>query len=237
MNLLKVAALAACVLFSPPAFAQEARGTVLNINAEGVSEARPDIATIELGVRTGARTAEAALEENSRRIAGLMAALQREGVAERDIQTEALSLRPNREGRVVTNYRAVNSLEVRVRDISATSRIVQAAVNAGGNTVDRISFGFADPVAQADIARSNAIAEARRRAELYARSLGQRVVRAVSVSEPGAVRIGAEQLELTATLTTESLLDELPQIIPAVIPVSPGEVETRASVSVSFELR
>ena len=84
MVLLRVAALAACVLFASPAFAQEARGTALNINAEGVSEAWPDMATIELGVRTNGRTAEVALEENNRRIASLIAALRREGVEERD---------------------------------------------------------------------------------------------------------------------------------------------------------
>jgi hypothetical protein len=56
------------------------------------------------------------------------------------------------------------------------------------------------------------------------------------VSEPGAARVGAEQLELTATLTTDSLMSELPQVMPSV-PIVPGEVVTRVNVSVSFELR
>ena len=61
--------------------------------------------------------------------------------------------------------------------------------------------------------------------------------RLIAVSEPGA-----EQLALTATLTTDQLLNELPQIIPATpisqaTPISPGEIETRVSVNATFELR
>jgi uncharacterized protein YggE len=123
-----------------------------------------------------------------------------------------------------------------VRAIETTGRVLEAIVATGGNRVQRIVLSHQDPLAQLDIARRNAVAEARRRAELYASALGSRVVRVIEVSEPGAVRVGAEQLELTATLTTDDLLNDLPQIIPEV-PIVPGEVTTRVSVSVSFELR
>ncbi|MEZ5960007.1 MAG: SIMPL domain-containing protein [Hyphomonadaceae bacterium] len=221
------------IALTSPVFAQETRGSIININAEGISEASPDMATIRLGVTTTGRTAPLALEQNSQRVTSLMEALRAAGIAERDIQTSALSLHPSRRERVVFGYRAVNAVTVRVRDVQATGRIVDAVVAAGGNTIERISFSFQDPAAQADVARRNALLEARRRADLYAQTLGLRVVRMIEMSEPGAVRSNVEQLELTATLTTDSLLDELPQIIP----IAPGEVTTRASVSVSFEIR
>lgn len=44
------------------------QGTLLSISAEGSSEARPDMATINLGVTTQGQTAQAALQENARRI-------------------------------------------------------------------------------------------------------------------------------------------------------------------------
>src|SRR3569832_908638 len=98
MTTFRIAAMAACLLFASPALAQQVTGTTLHINAEGSSVARPDIATVRLGVRTTGRTPDAVLTDNNRRIASLMAALGREGIAERDIKTEALSLRPTREG-------------------------------------------------------------------------------------------------------------------------------------------
>lgn len=191
------------------------------------------MATIRLGVTTTGRTAPLALEQNNQRITALMEALRGAGIAERDIQTSTLSLYPNRRERVVSSYRAVNAVTVRVRDVEATGSLVDAVVAAGGNTIERISFSFQDPSAQADVARRNALLEARRRADLYAQTVGLRVVRMIEMSEPGAVRSNVEQLELTATLTTDSLLDELPQIIR----IAPGQVTTRASVSVSFEVR
>lgn len=236
MQWVKMAAFAVFVGIAAPAMAQEGRGgTVLNINAEGVSEARPDLATITVGVVTRGGSAQAALEENSQRMARLLETLRREGLGERDIQTDSVSVGQRRQ-RLVTSYQASNSVRIRVRAIETTGRVLEAIVTTGGNRVERIVLSHQDPIAQLDIARRQAIAEARRRAELYATSLALRVVRVIEVSEPGAVRVGAEQLELTATLTTDQLLDELPQIIPQV-PIVPGEVATRVNVTVSFELR
>jgi uncharacterized protein YggE len=237
MKWLKVAAFAMFLGFTAPAMAQEARGgTVLNVSAEGISEARPDLATITVGVVTQGRTAQAALEENTQRMTRLLETLRREGLAERDIQTDSVSVGQQRRQRLIANYQATNSVRIRVRAIETTGRVLEAIVATGGNRVQRIVLSHQDPLAQLDIARRNAVAEARRRAELYASALGSRVVRTIEVSEPGAVRVGAEQLELTATLTTDELLNDLPQIIPEV-PIVPGEVTTRVSVSVSFELR
>lgn len=237
MQWFKVAAFAVFVGIAAPAVAQEARGgTVLNVNAQGISEARPDLATITVGVVTQGRTAQAALEENTQRMTRLLETLRREGLAERDIQTDSVNVGQQRRQRIVAGYQATNSVRVRVRAIETTGRVLEAIVATGGNRVQRIVLSHQDPLAQLDIARRNAVAEARRRAELYASALGSRVVRVLEVSEPGAVRVDAEQLELTATLTTDSLLDELPQIIPDV-PIVPGEITTRVSVSVSFELR
>jgi uncharacterized protein YggE len=233
---IRIALVALFVALAPPALAQEARGTVLNVNAEGLSEARPDLATITVGVMATGRPAQAALEDTSQRMTSLLETLRREGLAERDIQTASVTVGQQRRQRVVTNYQANNSVRVRVRAIETTGRVLDAIVAAGGNRVERIVLSHQDPLAQLDAARRDAVAEARRRAEIYAAALGLRVVRVIEVSEPGAARVGAEQLELTATLTTDSLLDELPQIIPSV-PIVPGEITTRVSMSVSFELR
>src|SRR5690606_29943654 len=111
-------------------------------------------------------------------------------------------------------------------NVNNVGRVIDAAVGAGGNTVHGVSFSHADPDAQLDAARRNAIAEARRRAELYANALGMRIHRIVAVQEgggysspmpvPGMARMEAQD---------------------ASTPIAPGEIETRVGVSVTFELR
>ncbi len=208
-----------------------AEGTLLTVNADGSSEARPDMAIVNLGVTTEGQTAAAALAENARRMTALTAALRRAGVAERDIQTSNVSVYPQQvygEGQAprITGYQANNSVTVKVRRIDNTGRVIDAAVGAGGNTVNGVSFTHADPDAQLDVARRDAIAEARRRAELYANALGMRVNRIVSVSEGGGyappMPVALERFQAQDAAAT---------------PISPGEIETRVSVNVTFELR
>jgi uncharacterized protein len=241
MHVLKAAAafaVLAAAAAPPAAYAQTqgqimlAEGTLLTVNADGKSEARPDMSIINLGVTTEGQTASAALAENARRMTALTQALRRAGIAERDIQTSNVSVYPQQvygEGQAprITGYQANNSVTVKVRNIDNTGRVIDAAVGAGGNTVNGVSFTHADPDAQLDIARRDAIAEARRRAELYASALGLRVNRIVSVSEGGGyappIPVAVERFAA--------------QDGAAATPVSPGEIETRVSVNVTFELR
>src|SRR5688572_21163386 len=195
MQLIRAAAAFAVMatFAAPHAGAQElpaVQGTLLSVSAEGTSEARPDMATINLGVTTEGQTAQAALAENARRMTALTAALRRAGIAERDIQTSNVSVYPQQqyvEGQQprITGYQANNTVTAKVRAIDNTGRVIDAAVGAGGNTVNGVSFTYQDPDAQLDVARRDAIAEARRRAELYANALNMRVVRIVAVQEGG----------------------------------------------------
>lgn len=208
-----------------------AQGTLLSVSADGSSEARPDLATLNLGVTTEGQTAQAALQENARRMTALTQALRRAGVAERDIQTSNVSVYPQQQYRenqppLITGYQANNSVTAKIRNINNVGRVIDAAVGAGGNTINGVSFSHADPDAQLDIARRDAIAEARRRAELYANALGMRVHRIVAVSEGGGysppVPMAMERMAAANDAST---------------PISPGQIETRVSVNVTFELR
>lgn len=208
-------------------------GTLLSVSAEGTSEARPDLATLNVGVTTEGQTAQAALQENSRRMAALTQALRRAGVAERDIQTSNVSVYPQqqyREGEppLITGYQANNTVTAKVRNIENTGRVIDAAVAAGGNNINGVSFSHANPEAQLDIARRDAIAEARRRAELYASALNMRVVRVVAVSEGGGY-------SPPMPFAMSARMDASPAAPPP--PIAPGEIETRVSVNVTFELR
>jgi uncharacterized protein YggE len=242
MKIIKAAAAAtmlAAIAAAPPALAQQTgheahaammEGTLLSVSAEGRVESAPDMATISLGVLTEGHTAAAAMAENARRMNALTQALRRAGVAERDIQTSNLSVNPqyayveNQPPRV-TGYQASNQVTVRVRNLDNTGRTIDAAVAAGGNTVNGISFGHADPDTQLDAARREAAQNARERATLYAQAFGLRVERVVSISEGGGY-VPPMPMPVMARMEAD-----------AATPVAPGEIATSVSVNVTFLLR
>lgn len=209
-----------------------AQGTLLSVSAEGKSTGRPDMATLNLGVTTEAPTAQAAMQANATRMNTLIAALRRAGVAERDIQTSNISVNPQQvyqEGQPprITGYQASNTVTAKVRSINNTGRVIDAAVAAGGNTINGVYFSYADQDAQLDAARRDGIQEARRRAELYANALNMHVVRIVAVSEGGGY---------TPPVPMPMVMGRLAAANDAT-PVQPGEVDTTVNVNVTFELR
>lgn len=238
---LKVAAFAALMTaLAAPALAQPVmdgrpmaiEGTLLSVSAEGTSEAAPDMGTISLGVTTDGATAQAALTANSQRMNALMQSLRRAGLADRDIQTSNVSVNPQyayEEGRPprVTGYQASNQVTARVRNLSNLGRVIDAAVSAGGNTVNGISFSHQDPDAQLDAARRDAVAAARRRADLYAQAFGMRVHRVISISEGGGY-----SPPMPIMVTASRMAEAAPPP-----PIAPGEIETRVSINVMYELR
>ena len=169
---------------------QTIAGTRLDINATGEVTRVPDVAVISTGVVTRSTTASGAIQDAANRMERVRAALKRAGVADKDIQTSAINLNP--EYRYETNqppqlvgYSATNQLTVRFRDIRNSGKILDALVGEGANQINGPTLVIDQPEAALDEARARAVANGRARAELYARGLGMRIVRVVSVSESG----------------------------------------------------
>lgn len=210
--------------------AQTLTGTRLDIVATGEVTRVPDIARINAGVVTLAPTATAAIEQNAVRMASVRAALRRAGIEDRDIQTSSISLNPEyryveNQPPVLTGYRAGNEVTVRFRDIKNTGRILDALVAQGANQINGPMLGLDKPEAALDEARIAALTTARSRAELYARSLGKRVRRIVSVSEAGASYAPPPRpmMRMQAADAATTSID-------------PGEQSVSVSLTVSFEL-
>jgi len=181
---------AAAVAQQTPTITQTIAGTRLDLSATGESTRVPDLATISTGVVTHSTTASGAIQQAASRMERVRAALKAAGIADRDIQTSNLSLNP--EYRYVENkppqltgYTATNQLSVRFRDIGATGKIIDALVGEGANQISGPNLTIDKPEAALDEARTKAAAAGRARADLYARLLGLRVMRVVSVSESG----------------------------------------------------
>ncbi|NUT00940.1 MAG: SIMPL domain-containing protein [Sphingomonas sp.] len=165
-------------------------GTRLDVTATGEVTRVPDVAVITAGVVTRQPTASAALQENSTRMDRVLAALKRAGVADRDVQTSSINLNPEyryqeNQAPQLVGYTASNQVSIRFRDIRNSGKILDALVSEGANQINGPSLTIDKPEAALDEARVQAIANGRARAELYARAMGKRVARIVSVSEGG----------------------------------------------------
>jgi len=189
MGLLALASpLAPVAAQQPPT--ESLAGTRLSVTAEGRVTRPPDYVGIDAGVSTEAPTASAAIRQNAARMDSIRAALRSAGIADRDIRTSAISLQPQwrdveNRPRVFTGYMAINQLGIRFRDIASAGRVIDALVGAGVNQIQGPNMGIERPEAALDEARMLAVANARARAELYARALGMRIKRVVSVGESG----------------------------------------------------
>lgn len=207
-------------------------GTLLEVSATGEVTRVPDIAIISAGVVTRAQTATGAIQENAARMERLRAALRRAGIEDRDIQTSSINLNP--EYRYAENqppqlvgYTASNTLSIRFRDIRATGRILDALVEQGANQINGPNLTIDEPDAALDEARTQALTKGRARAELYARALGMRVVRLLSVSESGGYSGPPRPVPMAAMAERGS----------ADTSIEPGEQKLQVTLGMSFELQ
>ena len=208
-------------------------GTRLDVTATGESSRVPDVATISAGVVTRAATAGAAIQENSARMDRVLAALKRADVKDRDVQTSSINLNPEyryQESRPpqLVGYSASNQVSIRFRDIRKSGRILDALVAEGANQINGPTLTIDQPDAALDEARTDAIQKGRARADLYARSLGKRVVRIVSVSEGGGNYYPPPPMPMAERSMAASVADTK---------IVPGEQKLQATVSMVFELQ
>jgi uncharacterized protein YggE len=214
------------------AVAQSIAGTRLDLSVTGEATRIPDVAMISSGVVTRAASARAALQQNAAKMDRVRAALKRAGIADRDIQTSNISLNPDyryaeNQPPKLTGYTASNQVNVRFRDIAATGEILDALVAEGANQINGPTLTIDKPDEALDEARAKALAAGRARAELYARSLGMRVVRLLSVSESGGSYPVPPPMPMMMEARAQS----------ASTKIDPGEQKVQMTLGMTFELR
>lgn len=161
----------------------------LTVAGHGQATTQPDLATINLGVSTRAATAAEAMTQNAGAQAKVIETLKAEGIEARDIQTAGLNLTPmmdysdNGQPPKLTGYAAQNSVTVRVRDIAGLGVVLDKLIASGANEISGIAFSREDMTATEDEARSKAVADARRRAEIMAEAAGMKLGPLMALSD------------------------------------------------------
>ena len=200
----------------------------VTVSASGTATAVPDTARISTGVVAEAATAREALTANNAAMAKLIAALKENGIEPQDIQTSGFNLNPRytnpRDGQppVIDGYQAANQVTVHVRDLDKMGEVLDKLVSVGANQMNGITFEVSTAETLRDVARKEAVVNARRRAELFAAAAGVKVGKVVSITEGAMieprpffkagrvaameavpVERGTQSLEATVTVTWE----------------------------------
>jgi uncharacterized protein len=205
--------------------ASETERDGITVTGVGEVETVPDEAEISVGISSNGRSAREALAANSERMRRLIAALKAAGVAERDIETQNVSVSPSWErGDGPQGFTASNSVSVLVRDVDRTGAVLGAASKAGANNVYGPSLSRANREELEAEALDAAVENARKRAETLAEAADVRLGRVTAITE-SADRGG---YELFAQRAAAGPAED--------VPIEKGTQELTASVTVTFAI-
>ncbi|GAB1717395.1 MAG: protein of unknown function DUF541 [Nitrobacter sp.] len=227
---LSIAVAAVAALAAMPAQADGTPPPAISVTGEATISAPPDLAQIEAGVTTDAKTAREASNANNAAMGKVLLALKSAGLAEKDYQTSRLSLQPQTaQSRTsgnspqIVGYRATNQVTIKLRDVSKIAGVIDAVTAAGANDIGGINFTVSNASKLLDDARAQAIADARRKAEIYAKAAGVTLGAPLSISEHG-VAMPVLYRRAAAPMAAE-------------VPIAPGEESLRVTVGVSWEIK
>lgn len=219
------------VVFAAPAAA--ATPSEITVTAEGRSSTMPDMATANFTISTNAATAAAATSENNSRYDRLLEAMGRLGIAKSDVRTTSFSLNFNpppkppdvpQQGQRY-GYSVYRGVSVTVHQIALAGKTVDAAVDAGVTDVNGVSFDTSDTRGQFAQALRDAIRQARAHAQAMASAAGLHIVRVKAMQE--GVLSRPVPLVQAAVFKAEAA--------PVPTQIEPSAVETRATVTVTYE--
>ena len=228
--LLAAAALVATVRADAQESKSPPEGRVIVVG-EGSITVPPDYVQIRSGVTTTAKTVKEATDANTKLMAAVMATLLDSGIAQKDIQTSRFSIQPvyvpqtpSSEPKV-SGYRVSNQVNVTIRQISRVGEILDKLATAGATDVGSIEFLVSEPSKILDQAREAAVADARRKAELYARASGFSLGRVAWITESS---------EFEPPIPLNAPRASIAKATP--VPVEHGEDTLQARVIVGFEI-
>ncbi|MEL6227631.1 MAG: SIMPL domain-containing protein [Pseudomonadota bacterium] len=201
----------------------------ITIRGSGTVTAEPDRATFSVGVVTEAATARDALDANTRDMQNLIDGLKAIGIRTEDLQTSSFSINPRYERSKaraprIDGFEVRNTLLILITDLEKLGEVLDRATSLGANQFGRLSFSVSGADARLDEARAEAIADARRKAEIYVKAAGSTLKRVLSISEQGH------------SSGPRPMVAEMVRSSRASVPIETGETVLSVSVTVVWEI-
>lgn len=205
---------------------------IVETTGDGTVMVEPDQAVLSLAVTTEGATAQAAMDENARRMNAVLQALTAAGFSGPAVSSQGIRLmpvyeqRPNQPQRIAS-YRATNQVQVKTPKPATIGKALDAGVAAGANVATSLAFSLRDPQAAQTRALRLAVEDAHRRATAIAEALGGKLGRVLEVkSLDGGIAEPMMGLELARGMAAAPPT-----------PVEPGQITVRARAFLRAELQ
>jgi len=221
-------------------FAEDEAGNktrLISVSGTITKTASPELAYVTMSVETLDKSASKSQSDNAVIAAKVMEALKNTGIGEEDIETASYNVREDFQWNETLRksesigYRTTNSIQATVRDLSKVGGVIDVAVQAGANSISGVSFALTKETQSQlrTMALMEAAENAREKAQSIATGLGISVGTVYSASENSSYSTPyyAKSYAMDASGAAES----------APTPITPGDIEFSATVSVQFEIQ
>jgi uncharacterized protein YggE len=227
---MKNAALILFTLFTVATQAQEIKPIpMINVSGEGKVKVVPDQVAISISVESkGSKSADVKNENDTKIDAALK--IIKKYVAKEDYQTQRVALNPNYDyEKKKYNYIATQTVSILLKDLSKYDALMEELVNTGINRIDNVEFKSSKLAQLQSDARKLAVKDAKAKAEDFVSALGQKVGKAVAISDnsqgynpPRPMMYAMKSMAGAEDASRETL--------------AVGEMEVMVNVNVSFVL-
>ncbi len=211
----------------------------ITVSAKGEVYTKPNLAKINFSVKTEAKTAGRAIDENSKKMNNVIIALKKLGVEKKDLKTTVFSIYPRYEWhrssenipingqRILIGYEAEQRLEVKIRNLEDINKIIKSATDNGANKIGSLQFLVDEEDKFKDIAREKAIKKAKEKAKKIANELGINLRKIINFSED------YNDTRTYPLFSSSSFKDSNEETMPN---IETGENKIEATVSITYRI-
>ena len=226
---------AAVVMFIQQPASAAPQPPMLVVGGDARILAVPDEATVRLGIVRQAPSAQAVQEQANTAAQEILSAVQKTGVPSNQIQTARLVLTPvyaprspdSRDAPRIVAYNATNTISVRLDNLSIIGAVIDAGLKAGANQIEGVGFSLRNDLPSRQQALKQAVEEARAKAQVMADAARVNLGEVIEISEGGVNVVP----RFEPAFASRAMAASAPET-----PVSPGQIEVRASVTIRYRV-
>jgi uncharacterized protein YggE len=220
------------LLFMAMSYSQDQKQVpMISVSGEGKVKIAPDQASISISIETKGTKADDVKKENDKKMDAILKFIKKSNIAKEDFQTQRVSLNPNYDyEKKKHNYIATQSVQILLKDLTKYDELMEGLVDEGINRIDNVEFKSSKMKELQSDARKLAIKDAKAKAEDFVSVLGQKVGKAILISD-NSQAYNPPAPRMMYAMKSMAMDESAPRETLAV-----GEIEITANVSVSFIL-
>jgi uncharacterized protein len=204
---------------------------MISVSGEGKIKIEPDQAGISISVESKGNDAVKVKKENDSKMDAVIKFIKKMNLPNEDYQTQRVSLNPNYDyEKKAHNYIATQTLEINLKDLSIYDTLMQGLVETGVNRIDNVQFKSSKLQQIQSDCRKLAVKDAKAKAEDLVSVLGQKVGKAISISDNSQGYNPQPVVYAMRAMAMDSMAGGQQETL------APGKIEIVVNVSISFML-